>query len=187
MSLLLFYDTETTGLPLYGEPSSDPRQPHIVSIAASLVDAGNRREVARFDAYIRPEGWTIPPETTAIHGITTEQASRIGLPADMVIRTLLALWKLADKRVAHNESFDARIVRIALKRHMDEATADHWKAGAAACSMRLARPLCGLEGNKTPTLAEAHRLLCGTELANAHNARADVDGCMAVYFAAGGF
>lgn len=34
---VLFYDTETSGMPLFDQPSSDPRQPHIVQLAAALV------------------------------------------------------------------------------------------------------------------------------------------------------
>lgn len=34
----IVYDTETTGLPLFSQPSEDPRQPHIVQLAAIVVD-----------------------------------------------------------------------------------------------------------------------------------------------------
>lgn len=39
MNPALFFDTETTGLPLFEQPSEDPRQPHIVQLAACLVDS----------------------------------------------------------------------------------------------------------------------------------------------------
>lgn len=42
MKTALFYDTETTGLPL----SEHPDQPHIVQLAAILVDLDTRREIA---------------------------------------------------------------------------------------------------------------------------------------------
>ena len=38
MKLAIFYDTETTGIPLFSEPSEHPGQPHIVQLAACLVD-----------------------------------------------------------------------------------------------------------------------------------------------------
>ena len=39
MNRILFYDTETSGMPLFDQPSSDPRQPHLMQIAAALVEA----------------------------------------------------------------------------------------------------------------------------------------------------
>ena len=44
MNIALFYDTETTGLPLYDQPSDDPRQPHIVQVGAILVDLDTRKK-----------------------------------------------------------------------------------------------------------------------------------------------
>ena len=74
MTLAIFYDTETSGLPLFKEPSEDPRQPHIVQLAACLVDLDTGQTVSSMDVIVRPNGWTIPDNVAAIHGITTERA-----------------------------------------------------------------------------------------------------------------
>ena len=52
MNIALFYDTETTGLPLYDQPSDDPRQPHIVQLGAILVDLDARKEIACLDLIV---------------------------------------------------------------------------------------------------------------------------------------
>ncbi|WP_182340872.1 hypothetical protein [Comamonas koreensis] len=62
MTLALAYDTETTGLPLFKEPSEHPDQPHIVQLGAILVDLNTRTTIASMDVIIRPDGWTIPDE-----------------------------------------------------------------------------------------------------------------------------
>ena len=38
MKKILFYDTETTGLPLWSQPSEHPDQPRVVQLAALLCD-----------------------------------------------------------------------------------------------------------------------------------------------------
>lgn len=187
MAGLLFYDFETTGIPDYSQPSNAWHQPHIVQAAVALVDLGSRKTLASFDLTVKPEGWSIPPETTALHGITEARAAAVGLPEADVTRLLLALWRQADCRIGHNESFDARIMRIALKRHADDLTADLWKHAPAECTARLARPLCLLPKNKIPTLGEAYERLCGRPMQNAHTAQADVEACMAVYWVAKGY
>ncbi len=195
MNIALFYDTETTGLPLFSEPSEDPRQPHIVQLAAALVDVDARKTIASIDTIIKPDGWTIPAEVSAIHGITTEHAMDVGVSESMAVGMLLELWREgARTRIGHNEQFDARILRIALMRHEDAPLSDRWKAGAAECTARMATPLCALPPTakmraanrnhfKTPNLGEAYAALCGGNLVGAHRAMADVHGCMAVYFA----
>lgn len=47
MSLLCFWDTETQFLPLWKEPSEHPDQPHIVELAAVLVDTQTRAPMLR--------------------------------------------------------------------------------------------------------------------------------------------
>ena len=146
MPLILVYDTETTSLPLFREPSSDPRQPHIVSLAAKLIDDETRVCHAAIDLIVRPDGWEIPEETVKIHGITTEHALRIGVQEEAALMMLLTLEDIADVRVAHNESFDARIIRIAIKRFLNDEMADTWKAGEKYCTMHKSTNICGLSG-----------------------------------------
>jgi DNA polymerase-3 subunit epsilon len=115
MKLALFYDTETTGLPLFKEPSEHPDQPHIVQLAACLVDLDTSNTIASMDVIIKPDGWVIPDEVSAIHGITTAHALDVGIPEELAVDMLMALWN-ERTRIGHNESFDARIVRIAQSR-----------------------------------------------------------------------
>lgn len=181
MPLALFYDTETTGLPLWKEPSGDPRQPHLVQVAALLVDLETRQVVEEFDLVVKPDGWTIPDEVVTIHGITTAYALEHGLPEADVLARFLSLHELADTRVAHVESFDMRMVRIAIKRFRDDAQADAWKAKPAQCTGKLAKEALGL--TKMPKLTEAHQQLLGTAMTGAHEAMSDTRGCMSVFFA----
>lgn len=192
MNLALFYDTETTGLPDFRAPSEAEHQPHIVQLAAQLVDLDARRCVASLDVIVRPNGWTIPAEVAAIHGITQERATLLGVPEDVAVGMFMELWN-GRKRIAHNEQFDARILRIALLRCGD-LDADAWKDGLAECTAELATPLCkipptprmlaaGFNKYKTANLTEAHTKLCGKPFDGAHSALADVEACRAVYFA----
>lgn len=193
MNLALFFDTETTGLPLFKEPSEHPGQPHLVQLAACLADLDTRKTIASMDVIVKPDGWTIPAEVSAIHGITTEHAQAVGIPEAMAVELLLSLWAQR-LRIAHNESFDCRIVRIACMRHA-AAFADPWKAGKAECTQIIATPIvkapptakmiaAGRNHFKSANLGEAYQHFTGKPLENAHSAMADVQACMAVYFAA---
>ena len=193
MSLIIAFDTETNGLPLFSEPSSDPRQPHLVQIAAVLFEEDSRKTVATLDVVIRPDGWTIPDEVAAIHGITTERAAEVGVSEVTALSLFDELWKVADRRLAYNESFDARIMRIAYKRYRNDAEADAWKAGTAICAARLATPIVkmpptqamvasGRRYPKMPKLSEAYQHFIGKPLDGAHSALVDVQACLAVYW-----
>lgn len=191
----LFYDTETNGLPLWHEPSDDPRQPHLVQIGAALVHLPTRQIVDMLDVIVKPDGWTIPDEVAKIHGITTERALAEGISEYEAVGNLIGLWKRAQGRIGHNESFDRRMVRIALKRYVSADVADQWKDAPFNCTCFLASPLmnmaptermkaAGFGGKpKKPKLTEAHLFFTGRPLDGAHNAMVDVHGTIAVYFA----
>jgi DNA polymerase-3 subunit epsilon len=189
MRLILAYDSETTGLPIWKEPSEYPDQPHMTELSALLVDEDTREVLERMDVLIRPDGWVIPDDIVALNGITTEQALAEGIPEAEALDRFLALHaKVTSQRVAHNESFDARIMRIAIKRYLDDATADAFKAAPSFCTMWTAKPVCrmpqvGKGGIKLPTLSEAYKFFTGLDLVDAHRAGPDVEACLAVYYA----
>lgn len=193
MSKLFFYDTETTGLPDFRSPSESPHQPHIVQLAACLVDSVTRKTIASMDVIIRPDGWIIPDDIANIHGITTDNAAEFGVPESLAVGMFMELWGHRT-RVAHNEQFDARIIRIALMRYESADEADDWKAGKSECTARMATPIvkapptqkmvaAGFNKFKTPNLGEAFRHFMGSDFENAHSAMADVNACSSVYFA----
>lgn len=193
MNLALFYDTETTGLPDFKAPSESEHQPHIVQLGARLVDIDTRIAISTLDVVIRPDGWKIPDEVSAIHGITTERAMLVGVSESLALGMLLDLWERASERIGHNESFDARIVRIAQHR-FDDTRIDAWKGAPAQCTQIMATPILklpptpkmladGFTKNKSANLGEAYEFFTGRKLENAHSALADVDACIAVFFA----
>jgi DNA polymerase-3 subunit epsilon len=180
MKTILFYDTETTGLPNWKIPSESPEQPHIVQLAAILVDANTKVIMQSMSVIIKPDGWTIPQETIDIHGITNELAAEVGISEKLALETLEAM-RGNSLRVAYNKTFDQRIVRIGMKRYLSDEQIEKWhQKDDHECAMRMAQKLIG---GKNPKLVEAYKDLVGKEMIGAHNAMSDTLGCMEVYFA----
>lgn len=104
--LLGSYDCETTG--------RDPLEARLVS--ASFVTSDG----ARHDFLVDP-GIEIPPETTAVHGITTEYAREHGsAPAEALerIAELLAAHLAAGRAlVVFNAPYDLTLLEMELERH----------------------------------------------------------------------
>jgi DNA polymerase III subunit epsilon len=185
--LIMAFDCETTGIPDYKQPSEMPHQPHIVELAALLFDDATGELLEQMHAIVRPDGWEISEETTAIHGITTERAMDEGRPEAEVLAEFLALHSRCTLRVAHNEDFDQRIVRIAIKRlgagatqEERDAIADAFKAAPKYCTMKADAKARGV---KWPKLIDAYKHHTGRELENAHSALFDAQACAEVYFA----
>lgn len=186
------FDTETTGLPIYKEPSEHPDQPHLVEIAATLWDEAGAA-VDSFSAIVKPDGWVITPELTLIHGISHEMAMDTGIAEKEALEGFLAIHVRAGLRVAHNCSFDDRIIRIAMKRYMGDEAADLFRAGQSYCTALKSKPILNLPATeamkktnfkvKTPNLAEAYRHFTGEDLAGAHRALTDANACARIYFA----
>lgn len=198
--IVLCYDTETTGLPLWKEPSEHPDQPRVLEIAAELFDDDTGETLASLNCIIKPDRWSVPPEITEITGITQGRAEACGVPMVDVLPVFLRMWERCRFRLAHNESFDMRMIRIEILRHPPlagmpesrEALADTWKASVAKCTQTLSTPICNLPPTekmlaagrrhaKSPNLGEAYKHFTGQDLEGAHRAAVDVAACKAIY------
>jgi len=201
MKTILAYDTETSGLTLFSQPSTHQDQPRITQLAAKLIVEETREVLGSMNCIIKPDGWTIPEDLQKLTGITMERAHQFGVPIARALHLFIDLWSGADERVAHNEGFDMRMMRIELVRHPHFSTeavgdtpfADFWKAAPSYCTAANSTSILNLPPTpkmiaarrnhpKTPNLGEAYEFFTGRKLEGAHNAMIDVDACIEVYY-----
>lgn len=186
MSRILFFDTETTGLIAYKDRSHAEHQPHMVDVAGILCDSETRKVEDSFEAIIKPDGWIIPNDTIEIHGITNEEAADVGISEVDALTKFLYLFNQLDEcdlRVAHNTTFDNRIIRIALKRYLPDAIGDdQWKdKDKYYCTLVNSRRIMG--GKSGHKLSQAYEHFVKKEMVEAHRAMPDAQACMEIYFA----
>lgn len=191
--MFLIYDTETNGLPLWKQPSDHPDQPHLVQLAFGIY-ASDGKELEFYNRLIRPAGWTISEEMTAIHGISQARAEEEGIAESMAIDALYLAMARAVMRVAHNESFDLRIARIALLRAgYQRPLVEAIEAQPAFCTCEKSKSIVnlppspamkakGMNMPKSPKLAECITHFFKEDMQGAHNAEHDVRACARVFF-----
>lgn len=174
--MYLFFDTETTGLPKnWKAPVTDlPNWPRLVQLAYILYDnQGNK--ISGGDFIIQPNGFLIPPAASAIHGITTEKATLEGADLKAVLAGFQALIERAELLVAHNMSFDEKIMGAEfLRNQMSDSVATKSKI----CTMQSSTNFCAIDGPygyKWPKLSELHYKLFKTGFEEAHNAAVDIN------------
>ena len=171
----LFFDTETTGLPRsWNAPvTALDNWPRLGQLAYMAYD-GEGGLIAAVDTIVKPQGFTIPVESSRIHGITTERALAEGRDLGSVLRDFKALLDPARYLVAHNISFDEKIIGAEFLRNglPDIPAAKH-----KICTMHSTTEYCaipGPRGYKWPKLTELHRKLFNADFSEAHNAAADI-------------
>ena len=174
----LFFDTETTGLPRnWSAPVSDLKNwPRLVQIAWEFYKDGVK--INSSDYIIRPEGFFIPEETSNIHKITTARAQKEGVDLVVVLKEFQNFVDQADFLVAHNMSFDEKIIGAEFLRcDMPDFLATKKKICTKDESVNFcAIPgINGKVGYKWPKLSELHQKLFNTDFADSHNAAADIE------------
>jgi len=159
MKVMLF-DTETTGLPKtkISAVNAPNNWPHIVSISWVILDADTNTILNKVSYIVKPNGWIIPEDSIAIHGITNEIANLKGVPLSDAIYA----FSIEDPEilVAHNADFDFNVLINALKWDLgiDPIVLDK----PVFCSMKLSRNICQIPskyGFKSPKLSELYQFV----------------------------
>lgn len=173
--MYLFFDTETTGLPRdWKAPVTDLNNwPRMVQLAYLLFDKDGNK-LLESDFIIKPEGYTIPKEAAAVHGITTEIALEKGKPLGQSLELFYEAVQAADTLVAHNMAFDEMIVGAELLR---EKKHNVIPMKTRICTMQSTVNFCKIPskyGFKWPKLTELHYKLFETDFEDAHDAFVDI-------------
>ena len=175
--MFLIFDTETTGLPKkWKAPLSDFNNwPRMVQLAWQCHDIKGNFLFAK-NHVITPDGFTIPEDVVAVHGISTEIAQEKGIPLKDALLDFMEDVRKSKFVIGHNVSFDINIVGCELLRNeMNELELVN---AASLDTMIGSKEFCDLKRRgqlKNPTLTELHTKLFGVPFAEAHNAAADVE------------
>ena len=122
----LFFDTETTGLPIDRRVpalQNEVNWPQLVSLSWSLWTG---ECVKRASYIIRPQGWKISAGSIAVHGINQEKAEAEGSPLADVMAEFRADIMRSNRIVAHNMEFDKNVVFHAFAWHLKKDPRRFW-------------------------------------------------------------
>ncbi len=182
--MYLFFDTETTGLPKNWKAPLEnlDNWPRLVQIAWIYYNKKGEEILAR-DYIIKPDNFIIPREASNVHGITTEKATQDGMPLFDVLDEFSQNINQANYLVAHNMSFDEKIVGAEFLR---EDLANSLFQTKKICTKDESTNFCKIPGNyggyKWPKLSELHITLFGVDFEEAHDALVDVKACARCFF-----
>jgi DNA polymerase III subunit epsilon len=173
--MYLFFDTETTGLPKnWKAPVSDTSNwPRLVQLAYILFSEAGVQQKA-FDFIIKPEGFAIPTDASRIHGITTARANSIGKPLKTVMEEFKLAVESANVIVAHNLSFDEKIVGAEFYRLQ---IPNPLYGKKKVCTMESTVNYCAISGPygyKWPKLEELYYKIFRANFEEQHNAAMDI-------------
>lgn len=180
--MILFFDTETTGLWNYKAPVGHESQPRLVQLAALMADdEGNER--MRIDLVIYRDE-EIPVPAVKAHGITKEFATAYGVNEAAAVNIFEDMVEVCDLIIAHNLDYDERVIKNSLF-HLKLKHDDPFKGKQKFCTMQASNPICRIPkrggGIKFPSLMEAHQYFVGEPFENAHQAIHDVLACKRVF------
>lgn len=174
--MLLFFDTETTGKADFKKPFDHPCQPRLVQLAARLYDFNSPRPLQSVALIVKPLDFTISKEVSAIHGITHEMASDLGVNPRFALDIFEDFLRRAMWVVGHNVAYDI----LVMSRERGSAIGHR-----SFCTMQSSTDLCKLTGQwgkyKWPKLSEVYRFAFGRDLQNAHDALVDITATKEVY------
>lgn len=175
--MLLFFDTETTGLPRnWKAPLHDlANWPRMVQLAWLLYDESGQQQEAD-SRIVRPERYQIPARAASIHGIDQARAMAEGQPLEEVLGAFDVALQQAHTLVAHNLVFDQHILGAEYLRAQGH---NPLAAKQGLCTKEAGTSVCRLpgaygRGYKWPSLNELHQTLFAEDIVGAHDAAVDI-------------
>jgi len=177
----LFFDTETTGLPIFDAPADHPAQPDCVQIAGLLAD--EHGVYGQFNFMVQDGTKESHPKAIEAHGITPQLIAEHGVPRRVALNVFHQFAKKAEKIIAHNVDFDIKIAKIMYASENVQIP----NFAPTFCTMKSSVQTCKVpklkgSGYKWPNLQEAFRILVDPKgFDGAHNAMVDVMACYEVW------
>lgn len=179
----LVFDVETTGLPRnWKAPASKlDNWPRIVQIGWLAFD--RHEQLLESNSHIiKPAGFEIPAESVKVHNISNDFALSNGEDIENVLAPFASTVKNAGHVIAHNLSFDEKVVRSELIRAEME---DPFDMPVKVCTKEKGTDICripGKYGYKWPTLDELYRHFFDHTFEGAHDALDDAKATAACFF-----
>lgn len=184
--MLLFFDTETTGVPRnYNAPLSDSANwPRLVQIGWVEYEPDGQK-IGDYQFIVQPDGFEIPDSVVQIHHITSDVARLTGSPLKTVLCDFIKHAGAADTIIGHNIQYDICIVGAELLRCKMAPIGDVFNGKKLVCTMKSSIDFCKLPGMgnyKWPKLNELYGALFHEEMGAAHNALVDIQNAAKCYF-----
>lgn len=186
MSKILFFDTETTGVPRdYKASVTDSENwPRLVQLGW-IVSNINGEVIKERNYIIRPIDFIIPEDAAKIHGITTYKANCEGYDLVEVLIEFMHDLDQVERIVGHNISFDQHIVGAELCRL--KFSYSRLFSLPVTCTMLSSINYCKLTPirygqYKWPRLEELYVKLFGCTFEGVHDAMADITATKKCYF-----
>jgi len=200
--MIIIFDTETTGLPKNYSASAEDvdNWPRIIQLAYGLYE-NDGTLIKLVNNLIKPDGWSLPTKETFLaegkteeeaikaanfwieNGYTNEKLETEGKPIKELLNEFVNDRLISEFAVAHNISFDSKIIRA----EMFRANMHVEFTSKKFCTMQSSTSFCNLpkkngKGKKWPTLTELHTVLFQKDFEGSHDAANDVDACAKCFF-----
>lgn len=183
--MILFFDTETTGLPANykAPPTATANWPRLVELSW-MVCTEDGRTVKQESFVIRPDGFEIPEAASAVHGISQEYAMANGAHLKTALEAFTDDYDGCELVVAHNLNYDLNITSCEHVRSFGFTLPER----PAVCTMQASTEFCAIpskserSGYKWPSLQELHAKLFGEGFEGEHSATVDTEAAQRCFF-----
>jgi len=164
--IILCFDTETTGKPPNNERYFNENRgakaeewPRVIQLAFILYDTEKKKQLAFYDKLIKlPVGQIVPPDSTAVHGISDADLEKKGINIRTAIKMFIQFFNKADFVVGHNVQYDINVMCAELTlliRHPETTQEDKkslrdviqklmWDKSKRYCTLQHSKTVCQL-------------------------------------------